>query len=135
MRVGGKYLVQMGIAGSSDGLCLYSYILSNNYLFQLAERPPADMAAFLAAFNSIPPVIRSRAKELLDVIQDTTREYHDSFKIAEADESNIESTPVSVQDTPMVEVKAMAATSTDTLNSRLWAKGSCSLQEPSKIEL
>jgi exosome complex exonuclease RRP6 len=93
------------------------------------------MAAFLAAFNSIPPVIRSRAKELLDVIQETAREYRDSFKTVEADDSNIESTSVSVQDMPMVEAEVIASTSTDTLNSRLWAKGLCSLKRPSRIEL
>jgi hypothetical protein len=93
------------------------------------------MAAFLAAFKPIPPVIRRRAKELLDVIQETTREYCDSFKTAEADDSNIESTFVSVRDAPMVEVEVTASTSTDTLNSRLWAKGSCSLKGPSRIEL
>lgn len=47
----------------------YRYVLPNHFLFQLAEHPPADMAALLKVFPSVPPVIRRRAKELLDVIR------------------------------------------------------------------
>ncbi|ETW81983.1 hypothetical protein HETIRDRAFT_318347 [Heterobasidion irregulare TC 32-1] len=47
----------------------WRYVLSNHYLFQLADRPPADMAALLASFQSLPPLIRKRSKELLDTIR------------------------------------------------------------------
>ncbi|KAJ7089360.1 ribonuclease H-like domain-containing protein [Mycena belliarum] len=45
------------------------YVLPNHYLFQLAERPPADMVALLQTFPSVPPVVRRRAKELLEAIR------------------------------------------------------------------
>ncbi|KAG7088738.1 hypothetical protein E1B28_012706 [Marasmius oreades] len=45
------------------------YILPNHFIFQFAEQPPADMAALLRVFTSVPPVIRRRARELLDAIR------------------------------------------------------------------
>ena len=48
-------------------------MLSNRFLFKLVEQPPPDMAALLHAFSSTPPVVRRRAKELLDVIRDAVR--------------------------------------------------------------
>ena len=48
-------------------------MLSNRFVFKLVEQPPADMAALLHAFPSTPPVVRRRAKELLDVIRDAVR--------------------------------------------------------------
>ncbi|KAF8259405.1 ribonuclease H-like domain-containing protein [Lactarius quietus] len=42
------------------------YVLSNRF-------PPADMAALLHAFPSAPPVVRRRAKELLEVIREAVR--------------------------------------------------------------
>jgi exosome complex exonuclease RRP6 len=48
---------------------IHRYVLPNHFLFQLAEQPPADLAALLKSFPSVPPVIRRRAKELLDVIR------------------------------------------------------------------
>jgi exosome complex exonuclease RRP6 len=50
------------------------YVLPNRFLFKLAEQPPADMAALLHAFEFTPPVVKRRAKELLDVIRDATKE-------------------------------------------------------------
>lgn len=49
------------------------YVLPNHYIFQLAEQPPADMAAMLKIFHFVPPVLRRRAKELLDVIRESVR--------------------------------------------------------------
>ncbi|KAJ6465107.1 ribonuclease H-like domain-containing protein [Mycena vitilis] len=51
------------------------YVLPNHYLFQLAERPPADMAALLQMFQPVPPVVRRRAKELLEAIRACLRRY------------------------------------------------------------
>ncbi|KAJ7123058.1 ribonuclease H-like domain-containing protein [Mycena epipterygia] len=52
------------------------YVLPNHYLFQLAERPPADMAALLQIFqSSVPPVVRRRAKELLEAIRACLQRY------------------------------------------------------------
>ena len=49
------------------------YVLSNRFVFKLVDQPPADMAALLHAFPSTPPVVRRRAKELLDVIRGAVR--------------------------------------------------------------
>jgi len=54
---------------------LVRYVLPNHHLFQLAERPPKDMAALLWMFQSVPLVIRRRVKELLDVIRESFKDY------------------------------------------------------------
>jgi exosome complex exonuclease RRP6 len=51
----------------------FRYVLSNRFLFILVEKPPADMAALLHAFEYTPPVVKRRAKELLDVIRDAMK--------------------------------------------------------------
>ncbi|KAL0062975.1 exosome nuclease subunit [Marasmius tenuissimus] len=50
------------------------YVLPNQFIFQLAEQPPAEMAALLRVFHSVPPVIRRRAKELLDTIRSAVKD-------------------------------------------------------------
>ncbi|KAJ3998803.1 ribonuclease H-like domain-containing protein [Lentinula boryana] len=45
------------------------FVLPNHYLFQLAEQPPGDMASMLKIFHFVPPILRKRAKELLDVVR------------------------------------------------------------------
>lgn len=42
-------------------------------MFKLVEQPPADMAALLHAFEFTPPVVKRRAKELLDIIRDAAK--------------------------------------------------------------
>ncbi|PPR05868.1 hypothetical protein CVT24_006622 [Panaeolus cyanescens] len=50
------------------------YVLQNHVLFQLAEQPPADMAALLNMFRGgMPPVLKKRAKELLNVVKDAVK--------------------------------------------------------------
>ncbi|KAJ4482464.1 ribonuclease H-like domain-containing protein [Lentinula aciculospora] len=51
------------------------YVLPNHFLFQLAEQPPTDMASMLKIFHFVPPILRRRAKELLDVIREVTEEH------------------------------------------------------------
>lgn len=51
----------------------FRYVLPNRFLFKLVEQPPADMAALLHAFEFTPPVVKRRAKELLDVIRDAMK--------------------------------------------------------------
>ena len=51
----------------------FRYVLSNRFLFKLVEKPPADMAALLHAFDFMPPVVKRRAKELVDVIRDAVK--------------------------------------------------------------
>jgi exosome complex exonuclease RRP6 len=102
----------------------------NNSLFQLAERPPSDMASLLAAFKHIPPVIRRRAKELLDTIQDTVKEHREtasSIKVADQIDNTMAPTNVEMSVTATVEVSNSSAM--DVLNSRLWSQGSCNSVE------
>ncbi|KAJ4497032.1 ribonuclease H-like domain-containing protein [Lentinula lateritia] len=54
------------------------YILPNHYLIQLAEHPPADMAAMLKIFHFVPPVLKRRAKELLNIIREVIKRYDTS---------------------------------------------------------
>ncbi|KAH9829634.1 uncharacterized protein C8Q71DRAFT_717962 [Rhodofomes roseus] len=61
------------------------YVLPNHYLFVLADKPPADMAALLSAFHPVPPVIRRRSKELLDAIRQAVKEAQGATKTAPAD--------------------------------------------------
>ena len=91
----------------------------------MAERPPADIAAFLAAFKSIPPVIRRRAPELLDIIQDTVKKYRDGANIAESDGLDVVAASEEVSSVPIDDVEVTTSASTNTLNSRLWSKGMC----------
>ncbi|KAJ6544046.1 hypothetical protein B0H19DRAFT_1169443 [Mycena capillaripes] len=58
------------------------YVLPNHYLFQLAERPPADMAALLQVFQPVPPVVRRRAKELLEAIRACLQRYLSKSQVA-----------------------------------------------------
>lgn len=45
------------------------YVLPQHYLFQLAEQPPNDLPGFLSIFQTVPPVVKKRASELLDEIR------------------------------------------------------------------
>ena len=68
MKVPGRpFFVLLEICVRAD--FQFSYVLSNRFVLKLVEQPPADMAALLHAFSSTPPVVKRRAKELLDVIR------------------------------------------------------------------
>ncbi|KAM6493825.1 hypothetical protein JOM56_010186 [Amanita muscaria] len=50
------------------------YVLPNHHLLQIMEQPPNNLAALLNTFPSNPPpVIRKRARELLDVIREALK--------------------------------------------------------------
>ncbi|CAA7266028.1 unnamed protein product [Cyclocybe aegerita] len=50
------------------------YVLQNHFLFMLAEEPPADMASLLKVFRtSVPPLVKRRAKELLNVVREAVK--------------------------------------------------------------
>ncbi|KAM6491419.1 HRDC-like protein [Amanita muscaria] len=50
------------------------YVLPNHHLLQIVEQPPNNLAALLNTFPSNPPpVIRKRARELLDVIREALK--------------------------------------------------------------
>ncbi|EJC98038.1 uncharacterized protein FOMMEDRAFT_149467 [Fomitiporia mediterranea MF3/22] len=50
------------------------YVMPNHYLFQLAERPPTDMANLLSIFRPVPPLVRTQAASLLEVIRTAVKE-------------------------------------------------------------
>ncbi|KAL4249292.1 Exosome complex exonuclease Rrp6-like protein [Abortiporus biennis] len=86
------------------------YILSNHFVFQLAERPPGDMASFLAMFHSVPPVLRRRGKELLDVILDAVKTPASSTSAIPKEDAI--HTPAERNDAMEVETTPVAAVST-----------------------
>lgn len=49
-------------------------MLPNRYLFELADRPPADMAALLSIFRPVPPLVRTKATSLLETIRAAVKE-------------------------------------------------------------
>lgn len=50
------------------------YVLPNHYLFQLSERPPADMTALMNTFRPVPQLVRVKAASLLGTIRTAVRE-------------------------------------------------------------
>ncbi|KZT28826.1 hypothetical protein NEOLEDRAFT_1057691 [Neolentinus lepideus HHB14362 ss-1] len=113
------------------------YILPNHYIFQLAERPPADMVALLAAFQPVPPVIKRRAKELLDGIKDVVKASLGT-SAAKPEPAVISERPGASEDDMMEGVEKTTATqeanaSTTSSNSRLWPtnQGSTSMKAAS----
>ncbi|KAF5374147.1 hypothetical protein D9615_008827 [Tricholomella constricta] len=101
------------------------YVLPNHFLFQLAEQPPVDMAALLRMFHSVPPVIRKRAKELLEVIRDRIRR-HLSDNPAPSAPSLIEQMPAPVPTTTAEASTQPQAMSNDTPMSNLWNRAPAS---------
>ena len=51
----------------------YRYVLPNHYVFQLAQRPPPDLPGLLSIFQLVPPLVRTRSLELLDVVKDAVK--------------------------------------------------------------
>lgn len=99
-------------------------MLPNHYLFSLAERTPADMAALLSVFHPVPPVIRRRAKELLDAIRDTVK----GALGPTAETPRATAGPSAAQEVAMpIDEEASAAEmpKASTLSSALWANGEC----------
>lgn len=82
-------------------VCLSSYVLPNHYLFQLAESPPGDMAALLQMFQSVPPVVRRRAKGLLDAIRACVQRHLSKSQETAPTPSTMESDVVMEVDTKM----------------------------------
>ncbi|KAF8517423.1 ribonuclease H-like domain-containing protein [Hysterangium stoloniferum] len=49
------------------------YVLPNLHILRLAERPPKDLPTLLSHFQPVPPIVRVRSLELLDVIKDAVK--------------------------------------------------------------
>lgn len=102
------------------------YVLANHHLFHLAEQPPGDMAALLRVFSSVPPVIKRRAKELLEVIRDCVRMHlQKSMPPTSVEIAPVEPTADVAPQVQKAETIAPDPTSTE-LN--LWSKGAISFQ-------
>ncbi|KAF9468748.1 hypothetical protein BDZ94DRAFT_1304497 [Collybia nuda] len=100
------------------------YVLPNHFLFQLAEHPPADMAALLKVFHAVPPVIRRRAKELLDVIRDCLNR-HLSRTSAPPTPGNTEGSSSDLHiDEAEIPNKADTAPTTDARPLNIWSPDS-----------
>jgi len=93
------------------------YVLPDHNLLRLVERPPSDMASLAALFQPIPPVVRKRAKELLDIIKNNL-----------GGPSKDPATP-KIEGTAMVVENAMVKDkeipSTEPIVSGLWSNGKC----------
>jgi exosome complex exonuclease RRP6 len=108
-----------------------SYILPNHYLFQIAEQHPADMATLLNIFRPVPPIIRRRARELLDTIKDAVAEALGGTNTATAAEPRLtvhESAAIVVDDVKNMvaenEVSDNNSVAAGTAN--LWCRGNFS---------
>ena len=53
------------------------FVLPNHYLFQIAEKPPADMTALLANFKPVPALVRTKGASLLAAIRSAVQESSD----------------------------------------------------------
>lgn len=56
-------------------------MLPNHHLLRLAERPPKDIASLLALVQPVPPVLRQRAGELLEIIKVAVAAASDSEQV------------------------------------------------------
>ncbi len=104
---------------------LRRYVLPNHYLFSLAERTPADMAALLSVFHPVPPVIRRRAKELLDAIRDAVKQALGAPGAASASviDARVEEAPAAMAvDAPETVAEVVEATPAQPSQS-LWTTG------------
>ncbi|GBE85266.1 Exosome complex exonuclease rrp6 [Sparassis crispa] len=99
------------------------YVLPNHYIFILAERPPADMAALLSVFHPVPPVIRRRTKELLDAIRDTVKAQLGNTGAANVTEQQQQASEVSPETVKTMQVNEAASNAVISSSSTsLWAK-------------
>lgn len=78
--------------------------MPNHHLFRLAEQAPADMVALLRMISSLPPVVKSKAKELLEVIKNAGQvsdpvEQEKATAMAVSDSSAESSIPQSMTET------------------------------------
>lgn len=105
------------------GLMCLRYVLANHYIFQFAEHPPADLPALLNVFPSVPPVMKRKAKDLLDEIRATVTRCLSS-----------KNTQVSEPEIPAIEeiTKSMVADSTPD-DTSIWSNGTCTVRHVTSL--
>ena len=122
-----RYVVLRHVSFYSNINLVWSrYTMPNQYLFQLAEQPPADMAALLGVFkSSVPALVRRRAKELLEVIREGVRQGLEGKQVAKVEEeANETGSEVVAQDAASKEnmdVDSMPPQSSS--SQSFWGKG------------
>lgn len=95
-------------------------MLPNHYLFVLAEKPPADLAALLSLFHPVPSVIRRRSKELLDAIRGAVRNAQKETQAARQPPTDV---PVAAQEDVEMDAAEAAAPSSGSAESLdLWTR-------------
>lgn len=106
------------------------YVLQNHALFLIAEQPPADMAALLALFrSSVPPVVKRRARELLNVIKDSVKRGMVVSRMSgqgsadERPESLVPQAEEKRQDVVMLETEMKNLEKDETLSTSIWGQG------------
>lgn len=109
------------------------YVLPNHYLFQLAERMPADLASLLAIFRPVPPLVRVKSNDLLEKIRNAVKESENATNadVRPVDDPNAQKRVRSptVNGTAEVAVRReKASTTAASLHESLWLKqatGTC----------
>ncbi|KAK0437138.1 ribonuclease H-like domain-containing protein [Desarmillaria tabescens] len=107
------------------------YLLPNHFLFQLAENPPADMAALLRVFHSPPPLMKKRARELLDTIRDAVKA-HLSRSVSASSIPEPQPEPMEVEH---VDEDVVAPETQPTPSSTLWSGSTAASSLASKSSL
>ncbi|KAJ3510409.1 hypothetical protein NLJ89_g4693 [Agrocybe chaxingu] len=101
------------------------YVLQNHFLFMLAEEPPADMAALLKVFRtSVPPLVKRRAKELLNVVREAVKRglplVHPGSKTAVEEIATEEVVVETLKDVVMLESEIKSLESVEGKAKNIW---------------
>lgn len=100
------------------------YVLPNQYLFQLAERPPADMTALMAVFRPVPQLVRTKGAGLLVSIRAAIQEsMAQTLTGSEQEANNLDQNQDLPANVPTSETVAKSAEPTQTATATS-AKGS-----------
>ena len=95
------------------------YVLPNHYLFQVAERVPADLAGLLGLFRPVPPLVRVRANELLETIRDAVKEAEGG---GGSIEQSIDQNEVEVAEDEVTVRREKTSVNSKPLHENLWSR-------------
>jgi ribonuclease D len=94
------------------------YVLPDHSLLRLVERPPLDMASLASLFRPMPPVVRRRAQELLQIIKSANG--ISTSAVADQSDLNVETDAIPVTTTTSI---AQDLPGQDGDTSSLWSNG------------